>query len=269
MSPLQRGGWPHSYFPNMTFKLNKRSPQAKGLIAWFPTLGSVGTGRLVDYSGYATPTGFRALGEPLWVRDGDMGAAIHFDGVNDWVDLGNTSYWQSVTSNITLSIWTRTIDLDTACLMTKYAAGTDTEWGLRIGVLGESYAAKFTVRDDDFIQAIGTTQIPGATAPLHLITGVHDGVNLYIYVDGIQENSEPLVALPAVNSSLAIGRRGSSATEQYEGTVGDIRIYNRALSPSEVWALYANPWELYQPITRLWSPSREVLATRRIFITQS
>ena len=36
----------------------------------------------------------------------------------------------------------------------------------------------------------------------------------------------------------------------FTGKIGDVRIYNRALSPAEIWAMYdpATRWELYAPV---------------------
>jgi hypothetical protein len=72
----------------------------------------------------------------------------------------------------------------------------------------------------------------------------HSGVTngTVIYLDG-----EPVLTTTFTVQNqtmpLMIGF-GNSTAQYYFGLLEDARIYNRALTPGEVWAIYANPWDL-------------------------
>jgi hypothetical protein len=64
-----------------------------------------------------------------------------------------------------------------------------------------------------------------------------DGTNYVVYVDGIEKASDTYTGLSTLNSSLAdIGNDGNTGwrTEAFQGKLDDVRIYDRALSQSDV-----------------------------------
>ena len=67
---------------------------------------------------------------------------------------------------------------------------------------------------------------------------VYDGVNKYIYIDGVEDARTPTtgqIAASAYNFYIA---ENAQATGRYlNGAVDDLRVYGRALSPAEVAGL--------------------------------
>ena len=97
-----RGGWPFRHPPNIQFTLNTASPQAAGLVTWWPTIGSWGKAALKDFA--------RGLdadnvgGSPAWVADGLVGAALDFTRAdNDALSTTNTLGFDY--DNMTYSLW--------------------------------------------------------------------------------------------------------------------------------------------------------------------
>lgn len=72
----------------------------------------------------------------------------------------------------------------------------------------------------------------------HHVAFVKAGEMLYLYVDGVLENSttDTTSIDTANNSGLYIGRRGTG-TNRFEGALDDIVIYNKALNANEVASL--------------------------------
>jgi hypothetical protein len=73
----------------------------------------------------------------------------------------------------------------------------------------------------------------------HLITGTYNGANIILYLDGNQ------VAITAATGNISdggeditIGNEAFSGNCTVNGLLDDVRIYNRALSASEVKQLY-------------------------------
>ena len=83
----------------------------------------------------------------------------------------------------------------------------------------------------------------------HFFAGVLDrsSVNMQLYLDGTLVNSSPIdpQAITSTKSDLYFGRRPyiPSYEQLFNGSLDDIRIYNRALSAAEIQALYhENGW---------------------------
>ncbi|MDI6858851.1 MAG: LamG domain-containing protein, partial [Dehalococcoidia bacterium] len=72
------------------------------------------------------------------------------------------------------------------------------------------------------------------------VAGTYDGTMMRIYYNGVLENSVP--GPPAINTNNEVLRVGQDASgRSFRGTLDDVRIYNRALSPAEIADLAATP----------------------------
>ena len=74
------------------------------------------------------------------------------------------------------------------------------------------------------------------------LTATYDGENLKAYRDGvlITDNPNPTGSPDSETSPLNFGRHTESP-QYFNGTVDEIRLYNRALSAQEVAALASDP----------------------------
>jgi len=75
----------------------------------------------------------------------------------------------------------------------------------------------------------------------HYLTGTYDGETLKVYVDGVFEddNTDPSGNLPTDTGALRIGADYQATPANFfNGLIDDTRIYNRALSASEIKRLY-------------------------------
>lgn len=87
----------------------------------------------------------------------------------------------------------------------------------------------------------GDAELPiGAWKHIAVVLGTGGGI---LYVDGVQVGANPAMTLrPADLGSTAnnyLGRSQFSWDPYLDGNVDDFRVYNRALSPSEIKALFA------------------------------
>lgn len=77
--------------------------------------------------------------------------------------------------------------------------------------------------------------------------GVYDGTTQYLYVDGVLKVSQ---AKTNVNTNTANITIGATNCAYFAGSIDDVRIYNRALSVSEVQVLYnTNPSQQQYTLT--------------------
>src|SRR3989344_5285791 len=74
----------------------------------------------------------------------------------------------------------------------------------------------------------------------HHIAGTYDGTNMKFYVDGVQTNSQPASgSITTYDTVLRIGTDGG-IYDRFQGSLDDLRIYNKALTASEVATLAGN-----------------------------
>lgn len=191
---------------------------------------------------------------------GISGNAYNFVGgatQADIVDMGNASFFESISSlgQLTLSAWVQTLDT-TGNRNTVIFAGSDTvansytDLGVAAGAaghLGEAsarnrpsgstgdqqtgiYSNGFPVNDGLWHNLVMTVDLSTAT--------------LLLYVDGFLVNGQTMaLSLFPVFNNFEVGRLGRQGTpvDGYQGLIDDIQVYDRALSDTEVAYLYQNP----------------------------
>ncbi len=190
---------------------------------------------------------------PVGYTPGPTGQAIVFNGTSTGISLPSSPDMMFQNS-FTLSAWAN-----------LYSYPTNSQIWATIIFCGDDRNGldpyDLQVAPDGTLQFLTTsaTQAAGANGPTKfplnqfvLVTGTYDkstGVQT-LYVNGamvsknIHENNlTPVVPLdPTANPGVGIGTNNAFGVSGYNmgwnGAIGDLRIYNRALSASEVRALY-------------------------------
>ena len=175
------------------------------------------------------------------INGGKFGAATNFNGTTS----------QITTSNIT-GLDTTTISI--SCWVYMHEVGTFNHFVSRFGTGGHSTyqfilrntsAAKWSLATYDGTgsgDSLTSTATASANTWYH-VAAVIDGTSKKIYVNG-SEVASSTVAFSVNTSSgegLNIGGRddfGASNTERMNGVIDQVRVFNKALSASEVTTLY-------------------------------
>jgi N,N-dimethylformamidase beta subunit-like, C-terminal/Concanavalin A-like lectin/glucanases superfamily/Bacterial Ig domain len=171
-----------------------------------------------------------------WAAAGKYGKALSFNGTSSWVTV-NDSASLDLTSSLTLEAWVNPTAINGwECLLLKEATG-DLAYALYGDDNGEDTGGPrqpiVSVR-----QGSTTSWTPGA-AQLSLNTWSHlaatyDGTDLKMYVNGSLGSSRALTG--AINVSNGVLRIGGNSIwgEWFNGLIDEVRIYNRALTPTQV-----------------------------------
>ncbi|NOQ38574.1 hypothetical protein GQ472_06840, partial [archaeon] len=177
---------------------------------------------------------------PAYVT-GKFGDAMQFDGVDDYVNISDTSSLD-ITDAITISAWIKRGETVRCAVVAKYS--TDDKRSYYFDV-NDTYIALFLGSSDgttyNYSYANGT--IIEANKWYHIVgTWDKNGDQLiHLFVNGIEESySTQALKTDSINindNDVWIGNR-QETTRYFNGTIDEVRIWNRALSPEEINASY-------------------------------
>jgi hypothetical protein len=122
-------------------------------------------------------------------------------------------------------------------ILSKFGAGTEKN----LWVTGTQKFAFTLAGLTTNTTAIGTTN--AATGSWFFVVGVYDSANslIKIYVNAVMETDETASGSATdTNGVFAIGRKGGTDSNYFDGIVDDVAIFNRALTAAEITYLYTN-----------------------------
>ena len=225
-----------------------------GLVGYWPCAAGGGL-TAFDMSGYGNHGTLTNMDPGSdWVV-GEKGRALDFDGTDDYVDAGDVSGVLSLASPWTLAT-TGTLgalpnadDISRMVGIVDTAGAADDSHNITIGALesgGSAYAK---------IATQGETPGNGSALTLNAEFGVAlvwDGTDFLLYLDGALDYSKTPTGSGWQGSKyLKIAKRRQAVDDWWTGTVGCTSLHSRALAPSEVQQLYAEPWCMVTPRARV------------------
>ncbi|MGB2862620.1 MAG: LamG-like jellyroll fold domain-containing protein [Sedimentisphaerales bacterium] len=171
------------------------------------------------------------VGEPAFV-EGAVGMGLQFDGVDDYVDLGNDPIFDITGSEVTLALWVNTQDIGTGENNPWLGKG-DTSYMLKGH--RENNEIEFFIYDGGWITAHADV---GAdfNGEWHHAAGVFDGEQLIIYVDGEEAVAVDYEGVGIVPNAynVALGSNTQASGRFSESILDEAMIYNKALSAGEI-----------------------------------
>jgi len=231
-----------------TFHFTINGTSYENLLMSFDTNNSAGTGKTRDYSSYGNngTLGNATVGdaaEPTFVTTSVKGCGgYRFDGVNDIINITDNPSLDPV-NVLTVESWvnlsSRNVTLSVKGIVGNYFADA-TPSGYLLDVLNDTGASTLRFRFDVFNgsdnRVTSTTNI-SANVFYHVV-GVYNGTNLLIYVNGTLENTTAgpaNISYEGANETPKIGVDYSeSAARFFNGTIDEVRVYNRSLSSAEI-----------------------------------
>ena len=205
-----------------------------GLIGYYPF-----TGNANDASG----NGFNgSVNGPVLDsdRDGNVQSSYKFNGGTDAITVPDNAVLENTGKSITISGWVK----PTANWASDYRASVAAKGGYDV-----NYGYELLIRGDMAIEWDIATEGCGTSVnaiPLntysHVVAVFDDANNLAsIYINGKLIASNTVNgSITAGNAAFSIGRRcdGNYFAASFQGNLDEIRVYNRALSQTEINLLY-------------------------------
>ena len=169
---------------------------------------------------------------------GKYGTGCDLDGTDDYVKISTTVGGNFDRDQITFSTWFYPHALSTGTIQRIFQRATST-WGMYLN--GSTSALWFYVDTTDdggsFITSIVT--IPSTNQWYHAV-GTYDGNNIKLYLNGVLMDTDAQTGLidNGARAYVSIGSSDETPSQLYNGVIDDARVYNRALSGTEVSQLY-------------------------------
>lgn len=174
---------------------------------------------------------YQLSSDPLWLVDD---GALSFDG-NDYV---NVKALNLTGSNISVEAWIKPL----VAIQNAYARIVSTYNGINSSFMMAYDSTGTKVRmlvttSSGSQTAISTTSLTDTTKWYHCV-GVYNGSNVQIFINNVNENSQSISGnLSNTGNNLGIGSDYNGGN-YYQGTIDEVRIYNRALSSEEIQYSY-------------------------------
>jgi hypothetical protein len=180
------------------------------------------------------------LSGATWTTAGKNGKALSFNGTSSYVSAADAADLD-LTNGMTLEAWINPASLTSGgwnTIVMKEGSATTLAYSLYAndGNPRPSITVRIGTADRE---AMGTSAVPLNTWT-HL-AATYDGANLRLYVNGVQVGSLAQTGSMLVSArTLRIG--GNSVWGEYfNGLIDDVRIYNRALSATEIQTDMSTP----------------------------
>jgi len=171
---------------------------------------------------------------------GRIGQGLYFDGLDDRVSLGSGAPL-NIDNNFTIAAWIKVPTGAPTTGMAVAAWGEDSVGKRRSMIVWNGGSGPNKLYWSGYgANVAGTTNIADGQWH-HAVITLSSSDLATVYLDSVSENSGSVSLAAYTYSGSYIGDTplvGDAISEYFNGTIDDVRIYNRVLSTSEISELY-------------------------------
>jgi prepilin-type N-terminal cleavage/methylation domain-containing protein len=212
------------------------SPQS-GLVAYWSFDEATGT-IAIDYSGYGNNG--TLYNNPQWTT-GKVGGALNFDGSDDYVEKTNSAVMKQLP--LTLLTWVKPGLRSDGTDFPNNVISNDRPgyYGHGFGINVWSSGSQMKVEYENGFRTIPSISFNSDTWYYAAVVYTSGNIKSYINGDLIDNFSFTQASLDA-GDYIWIGKHNNDTNygtrRFFKGLIDEVRIYNRALSPEEIKAIY-------------------------------
>ncbi len=188
---------------------------------------------------YALSNDGTIYGDKTWNSTGKVGGAYEFDGSGDYIEVTPSASLTTDLDYITISAWVNIKgvcpDNGNWCSVVDY----DDDDGYELGVDATSMRLNARI-DSTAIWGACTGTATYNYGEWHHVAATFNGSHANCYWDGVITVSSPRegVLNATAGKNLRIGQMRDNAFWDFNGTIDEVKIYNRSLSAVEIQQLY-------------------------------
>ncbi len=226
------------YYRSQASTLNSPStdPISTGLAGYWALDEGTGTSATDSSTNGSTGT---LTNSPTWTT-GQIGSAVDFDGVDDYIDVGTAGL--TLPTRLTGALWVKVDDIafgkNHAFLSNRTSGNTGWSFGINSGGTcspnPDCRPIQFTIQG---VATYFSSAVVYEGQWTHVVFS-WDGSTVNFFINGSPGGSASTGSM-TTGTNLLLGTGGPSpGTAFLDGSLDEVRIYNRALSADEVSELY-------------------------------
>ncbi|MDO8604836.1 MAG: LamG domain-containing protein [bacterium] len=230
------------------FTITTPKGNALGLVGYWTFDGKdMKNGMAADVSGNGNNANLFNIATSTFYTTGKIGQGARFDGVDDYASTtANTGLDFGTATNFSVSFWAKFPTTKTYNTFLSKGGGAisnsaEKTAGIVIGYRGNDKQLRFFVADGTNI-SLGIASYTSDSSWHHIVVVYNRTGNQTLYKDGVSFASASMSTIGDVNSptvfKIGSNRQTVVSQEFLDGSIDDVRIYNRALSVKEITGLY-------------------------------
>lgn len=172
---------------------------------------------------------------------GKFGNGGNFDGISDYIKVSDNDNLDLLTRGITVSAWVNVSASDAkGDMITIKGGGNPTSIGYLFGIKPSDNEVRLMISDgSSYIVNTNSTAVVADNTWKHVAFTWDPKVGAKIFINGTLDTEVSASSSVDINNGGALFIGGYSSTDYtLIGSMDDVRIYNRALTPAEVSQLY-------------------------------
>jgi len=211
----------------------KEVPSFDNLVTYYPLSTGTANGTTISDMSPNSNNGTNYGASSATGVDGNIGTAMSFDGTNDYVNCGNDSSLD-ITDKITITSWIKINGTGPGAyqgiILNTPASGT---YNYGLSISDDDYKPIALFKTNDVMQLKHSTSLE--LNVWYFLSMTVDSTHIKLRINEIDEVSTEKGTLTNSFTNTTIG---TFRTNYFNGSIDDVRIYNRALSQEEVTLLY-------------------------------
>jgi O-glycosyl hydrolase len=176
------------------------------------------------------------IAQATWANAGKYGKALSFNGTNSWVTIPDANSLD-LTTGMTLEAWVNPSALNSWETVLLKETGNELSYAVYADNNGNDSGGPR--RPAVWVRQAGTSYSTSGTAQLPLnqwthLAATYDGSALRLYVNGVLAST--LARSGPIDTSTGVLRIGGNAVwgEYFNGLIDEVRVYDNALSQSQI-----------------------------------
>ena len=178
------------------------------------------------------------LNGALRTTSGQSGSAVCFDGINDHINVSDSSSLD-LSNKFTLSLWFKPSQLLNGASGRKDLLQKFTSYWLILNYPANDGKLEFILNTGS--PRVASTTTSWLSNQWYHAAATYDGATMKLYINGVLESSLATTAVP--NLTTYPVQIGGNTTQGYwfPGCIDDVRIYGTALNAADVQGLLTQP----------------------------
>ncbi|GEM_PF-3901780 len=166
--------------------------------------------------------------------------ALNFDGVDDYVQVADADVLD-ITGEITIEAWYKPENITGSWryqrIVTKPHTTCVAPYAMYSIEHTETNKLSFVLSDANYSEVFLRSATTIENGNWYYVAGTYDGSKQRLYLNGVEESSvDRTITIGTNDQPLFIGAAPGSCNEYFDGTIREVRIWNRALTQEEIQA---------------------------------